>query len=88
MSQPIEGERFSLNYLNHGVILRDSKRARRRVYRLFNSLSGSHEEYAEPLELATGADVPYAGYGYDWERWYEKAELRGVLDSITRLGQI
>lgn len=82
MSDVHLGLRFSQNYLERGLPLKDSPRARRRLYRLFTQLKSS-ADYASPLETETGAKIPFAHYDYNWEGFFEGNLLRDVLDAIT-----
>lgn len=87
MDTPIEGERFSLNYLRRGGPLRDCPRARRRIYKLFEALHWDTDDYASLLEEELGVKVPFRGIGFDWDAYFERCELRDLLDSITVLAR-
>lgn len=84
--EQVEGQRFSLTYLTRGEPTDDSKRARRRLYRLFEALNLSDNVDADRIELETGAEVPRAYHGADWEGFFDTCALRDLLDSITIIG--
>lgn len=82
MSQ-LDGQRYSQTYLERGDPKDDSKRARRRIYRLF--LANSLDEHVnhEEIELCTGAVVPTGFYGPEWLNFFEECPLRDLLDLVT-----
>lgn len=80
---PAIGALFSQNYLKRDATLKDSARARRRLYVLFLATRYDGDDYASPLEGKTGTKVPTTYYGHDWEEFFERGKLRDVLDSVT-----
>lgn len=87
-TQPLVGARFSQNYLKHHALLKDSLRARRRLFSLFKRLRDNSTNYVTPLEEQTGVKVPSDYGGYDWEAFFERGQLRDVLDSVTVFWQL
>lgn len=80
-----KGERFSQVYLTTAELLEDSLRFRRRLAIPASKISGSNG-LADLIHSELGIRVPVTGgyqSHYDWERFFEKTELRDVLDSIT-----
>lgn len=79
------GERFSQVYLTTAELLEDSLRFRRRLAIPASKTPGSNG-LADLIHSELGVRVPVTGgyrSQYDWESFFQKAELRDVLDSIT-----
>jgi hypothetical protein len=78
-----EGKRFSLLYLERGAPLRDSQRFRNRLSAYFVEQLNDHRWDIENLiKQETGAKVSWRD-GPDIGSFFEKAEVRDVLDTIT-----
>ncbi|WP_020174063.1 hypothetical protein [Methyloferula stellata] len=78
--------RFSQIYIDRGGALRDDARMRQR-------LSASLPErgidnLAKELHSELGIVVRFGPYGVYWNDFYEEAELRDVLDSVTLIFNI
>ena len=77
-----KGERFSQIYLTTGELMEDSLSFRRRLAIPASKISGS-DGLAALIRSELGVRVPVTG-GYqsrfDWDGFFEKAELRDVLD--------
>jgi hypothetical protein len=76
---------FSKLYLKKNNLTSDSVRFRRRIYQFFNSIPLTElttEGIAQNIEINTGVKFPTA-IGYDYEAFFEKSEIRDILDSIT-----
>jgi hypothetical protein len=80
-----EGTRFSLLYLERSTPAKDSQRFRNRLAAYYwDKLHEYHrEEIIKVIQLETGAKVPFVGMSYSISDFFEKNELRDVLDSIT-----
>jgi len=86
-----EGERFSLVYLDRSTPLKDSERFRNRLASYYNEnlYEFYDDETIRIIKRETGAELPYMqAYGYSLEDFFQKNELRDVLDSITLIFQI
>ena len=81
----LEGEKFSLNYLERGDPARDSKRFRNRIAAYYSdNLEDYNSDVSNLITSETGAEVPFIyNYGPDIGGFIKEAELRDVLDSIT-----
>jgi len=86
----LEGEKFSLNYLERGEPTRDSKRFRSRVAGYYSdNLSNYKSDISNLITRETGAEVPFIyNYGPDIGGFIKEAELRDVFDSITLIYRI
>ncbi|TMA90478.1 MAG: hypothetical protein E6J74_23755 [Deltaproteobacteria bacterium] len=80
-----EGKRFSLVYLEPGAPLRDSQRFRNRLSAYYWANLDDHRDVIQKLiHKETGAKIPVnIGGGYMPNLFFERGELRDVLDSIT-----
>lgn len=78
-----KGRRFSLVYMDRGTSHRDSMRFRRRLYGVSGSYLMSPYDLGERVERELGVQLPWSGYGHNWRKFFEEAELPDVLDTIT-----
>lgn len=84
------GQRFSHVYIERGSPLRDSPRFRRRLAEYLRAHVAQGHQYSTDLNSAIGGalqrelgvTVP-SHFGYDLAAFFERAELRDVLDAIT-----
>jgi hypothetical protein len=76
------GQRFSHVYLQGGQLLQDSKRARKRIAALIDSLA-DEDGLSSYLVREMGVDVTYQAYGVAWSATVSSFEQRDVLDLIT-----
>ena len=84
-----EGVLFSRAYLTRGEPLRDSQRFRRRLSAyLDQNFRDEGSEIANRIHSEIGVDVPRQYKGYDLQAFFEKAELRDVLDTITIVAKL
>lgn len=81
------GQRFSHVYLGRGEPTQDSVRFRRRLSAFFylnDVLKERGGQFAAIIHREVGVDVPYVAYeGYNFRAFFDKAEIRDVLDTIT-----
>lgn len=86
----LEGEKFSLNYLERGEPTRDSRRFRSRIAAYYSdNLDNYKSDVSNIITRETGAEVPFIfNYGPDISSFIKEAELRDVLDSITLIYRI
>lgn len=85
------GKRFSHLYMERGEPQKDSKRFRKRLSAYFNEhLDASfNSSVVKAIEQELGVDVPVLGVGYrSFELFFDKSELRDVLDSITVISNV
>lgn len=82
MSDTPIGQLFSQTYLTRPSDLRDSVRFRRRLAAAIGKLP-IEGDLGEVITAELGIEVPFGGYSWDWPTFYERAELRDVLDSVT-----
>lgn len=80
--QPPQGQRFSHVYIQRGEPTQDSQRMRRRLASLVYDFKDMDYEFSSYLTREQGVAVPYNVVS-DWPTFYQKCELRDVLDSIT-----
>lgn len=80
-----KGKRFSLLYLDRSKTLRDSRRFRNRLAAYYQeNLQNSKEgSILSAIQLEIGAEVPLGFTGYSVLKFFERSELRDLLDSIT-----
>lgn len=87
----IEGQRFSLVYLERKEPVRDSQRFRNRLSAYY--WENLHEYYdnaiVKIIQKETGAEIPFSlgGY-YSISDFLKKNEFRDVLDSITLIYRV
>ncbi len=74
---------FSRVYIKREERQADSARMRRRIYHLFSDFLD--DDYAGLVQREQGVELPYMGYGISWDRFFNTAELRDVLDAITHM---
>ena len=81
----IEGQRFSLIYLERKEPVRDSQRFRNRLSAYYwENLYGHHNnEIVKIIQKETGAEIPFIVSSYSVNKFFKKNEFRDVLDSIT-----
>jgi hypothetical protein len=77
------GELFSRVYLRRGAPASDSARMRRRLAAALNSIKDIDSEFGSLPPRKLGIDVPYNFGGYDWTEFFQKADMRDVLDTVT-----
>lgn len=79
------GRRFSHVYLQRGAPEKDSIRFRRRLGAFFQeNLTEDRYDVATILRRELGVEIPFImNYGYNISSFFEGAELRDVLDSVT-----
>ena len=77
--------RFSQLYIDHGPLVTDSARFRKRVGYLLQSRMGkeSRTRLARHIQAEQGVDVQTDYKGYNMEKFFREAEVRDVLDAIT-----
>lgn len=75
--------RFSQLYCVAGLPSDDSMRMRRRISRVFLGEKLYEVVDRADIERVTGCKIPRHAYGTDWDKFFELAELRDLLDSIT-----
>lgn len=66
----------------------DSLRMRFRLAVFVDKLSENlhvHHKFAGEIEQECGVRVPWLGTCRDWKKFYEQAEIRDVLDSVTHI---
>lgn len=79
-----EGQRFSLVYDDRGQPTLDSPRFRRRLAAFYwDSVHDTLKNFASIVHQELGVNVPYGTYSYDWTSFFNSAQLRDVLDTIT-----
>ena len=84
-----EGLRFSHVYLKRDAILRDSIRFRKRLGGYYGEhLSDHNSKIATEIKREIGIDVPFTYMSYNIQEFFERAELRDLLDSITLIYQL
>ena len=85
-----EGERFSLIYLERSTPVKDSQRFRNRLAAYYRqNLNESHKDRIyKIIQKETGAILPDGHYGYLMGKFFEKNDLRDVLDSITLIFRV
>jgi len=74
---------FSRVYIKREEPQADSARMRRRIYHLFSNFLD--DGYTLLVQREQGVELPYMGYGISWEKFFNTAELRDVLDAITHM---
>ncbi|MDP3342290.1 hypothetical protein [Frigidibacter sp.] len=76
---------FSELYLRPTALQDDSVRMRVQLLAAFEAhpSDAARQETAELLARTTGGQVPPADYGYNWQRFFERGELRDILDLVT-----
>ncbi|WP_457096379.1 hypothetical protein [Lysobacter sp. P5_B9] len=79
MSQP-----FSRVYCTPNATQRDSERLRRRIGRYASELDNSHL-IVERIEMETGVRVPWHAGRQSLDVFFQKADVRDVLDGITHV---
>jgi hypothetical protein len=86
----IEGEKFSLNYLERGEPTRDSNRFRNRIAAYYSdNLDNYKLDISNLIERETGANVPSIyRHGADIGGFIKNAELRDLLDGITLIHRV
>ena len=77
------GRLYSRAYLEKGNSAQDSARMRVRLCAAFTAYNPIKEALPEQVRRALGRQFPYGIAGYDFNSWFEKAELRDLLDTIT-----
>jgi hypothetical protein len=77
------GRRFSELYIERGAPLPDSPRFRRRLAAYFRGFGIEDERMAAVIKQDLGVEVPRRGIYRDMDRFFEQAEPRDVLDSVT-----
>ena len=75
------GGLFSRLYVQHDEPLQDSDRMRRRLHRLMRD--GLDRAVADAIERELGVEIPTGWEGYLWERFFMRADVRDVLDTVT-----
>jgi hypothetical protein len=88
MSDAKEGELFRTNYLRSPVKLADSKRARRRLSKLFEDSMANGVDFANAVRRQLGIDYPITTYGYDHEGFWVHSEVGDFLSGITLWSRI
>lgn len=73
--------RFSQIYIDRGAALRDDARMRQRL--CANIPERGMDNLAKELHSELGVVVRFGAYGVYWDDFYQHAELRDVLDSVT-----
>lgn len=79
---------FSRVYLRPATPLRDSARFRTRVESQFYDTISERSALADRIESELGVRVKRGYKGYLWNLFFEEAELRDVLDTITLAYQL
>lgn len=78
---------YSELYLRPSALQDDSPRMRTQLAAAFDAHIDSNaeedHEVATLMRRATGADLPSGAYGVYWGRFFERGELRDILDLIT-----
>ena len=74
---------FSRVYLRPDTPIRDSVRFRTRVESQFYDAAPDRLTLGARIESELGVRVPRSARGYYWPPFFEKAEMRDVLDTIT-----
>ena len=79
------GQLFSQVYIARGEVEKDSARFRRRMGAYVDQVLRDHKsKFADVIQRELGVDVPWiANWGPSIPRFFEEAEIRDVLDSIT-----
>ena len=81
---PVEGERFSINYIARGEPVSDSARMRTRIATLFINGGPTSHVTRQYVELKLGVSVPLITSGTpSWKKFLQSCELRDFLDFIT-----
>ena len=83
MAQPPQGQRFSHLYIAHPELLPDSIRARRRLGSLFFQYRTPDLLKIISRELGISTGNVNSINESSWSFYFEKAQLRDVLDTIT-----
>ena len=79
------GQLFSRVYLDKGTPTQDSKRFRRRLTHFVIGNASVASYAVDEISQETGVKIWHANGRYNWEDFFEKIELRDLLDSITLL---
>lgn len=86
------GRRFSHVYLGRGEPTQDSVRFRRRLSAFFHeksALRGRKDQIVAVIHREVGVDIKWREYsGYDFRAFFDQAEIRDVLDSITLIWKV
>ena len=84
----IEGKRFSQVYIDKGTSVSDSVRMRNRISAVYwDLLHSDSSDIVELIHRETGAKVPFLGNAFILTQFFEKCEIRDLLDSITIIFQ-
>ena len=77
-------EIFRLNYNRLPDNVADSKRARLRLFKLFDRLTDDEEKsaFVEVVKSKLGYSFPYGGYNYDFLSFFNTAPIDDVLSSL------
>ena len=79
-----EGVRFSQVYLDRSTPVNDSVRMRNRISAIYwDMLSNDKNDLISLIQKETGAKVPFTGASFSISNFFETAEIRDLLDSIT-----
>jgi len=81
----IEGQRFSLIYLERKEPVRDSQRFKNRLSAYYWEYLHEHYDKAivKIIQKETGAEIPFTVVSYSVSDFFKKNEFRDILDSIT-----
>ena len=80
----IEGQKFSQVYIDKGSLDNDSIRMRNRISaKAYDLLHSDRHEIKNYIEVETGAKVPFVVNDFSLPKFFEKCEIRDLLDSVT-----